>query len=226
MPVEVSLSEENKQLLVDVAVEVIAAAGLPLPKELVRRVLRAAVALVDEVDFAALAGMLNELPIPPPTPIIRKIWKTFVARAENDDTEYEVECPSSGDVIQLGEGAGTYECPNCGMEIEVDDDGAEHPVLPEVTCPESGDTITLGDDGAYDCPDCDQAIEVEGGVAYHPMLVECPVSREEVWVKAEEDTYKCPECGLSIEVADDEAVHATPRRPGPRTPSRRRAVAK
>jgi predicted RNA-binding Zn-ribbon protein involved in translation (DUF1610 family) len=226
MPLEVSLSEENKRLLVDVAVEVIAAAGLPVPKELVRRVLHAALDTLDEVDFPALVAMVENLPIPLPVRTVRSIWNAFVEQAEEDDEEYNVECPSSGNVIQLTQGPGTYECPDCGMEIEVDGDGAEHPDLPEVTCPESGDTITFGDDGNYDCPDCDQTIEVEDGVAYHPMLVECPISGEDVWVKAEEDTYECPECGLAIVVADDDAVHARPPRRGAPAATPKRAVVK
>jgi len=52
-----------------------------------------------------------------------------------DDTLYEVECPSCGDVICLDEGMleeGEIDCPNCGEKLEFDfedeDDGGDgHP---------------------------------------------------------------------------------------------------
>ena len=47
-----------------------------------------------------------------------------------DDTLYEVECPSCGDVICLDEGMleeGEIDCPNCGekLEFDLEDDGEE-----------------------------------------------------------------------------------------------------
>ena len=47
-----------------------------------------------------------------------------------DDTLYEVECPSCGDVICLDEGMleeGEIDCPNCGekLEFDLEDDGDE-----------------------------------------------------------------------------------------------------
>ena len=42
---------------------------------------------------------------------------------EEDDTLYEVECPSCGDVICLDDGMleeGEIDCPNCGEKLEFD----------------------------------------------------------------------------------------------------------
>lgn len=51
----------------------------------------------------------------------------------DDETIYEVKCPSCGSVINLDEDmleAGSIECPDCGEELEFDvdeDDGEEIP---------------------------------------------------------------------------------------------------
>jgi DNA-directed RNA polymerase subunit RPC12/RpoP len=51
---------------------------------------------------------------------------------DDDETLYEVECPSCGDVICLDEGMleeGEIDCPNCGekleFDLEDDEDGSE-----------------------------------------------------------------------------------------------------
>lgn len=49
---------------------------------------------------------------------------------EDDDTLYEVECPSCGDVICLDDGMleeGEIDCPNCGEKLEFDIEVEEAP---------------------------------------------------------------------------------------------------
>ena len=47
-----------------------------------------------------------------------------------DDTLYEVECPSCGDIICLDEGMldeGEIDCPNCGEKLEFDLEDLDEP---------------------------------------------------------------------------------------------------
>lgn len=47
-----------------------------------------------------------------------------------DDTLYEVECPSCGDIICLDEGMldeGEIDCPNCGEKLEFDFEDGDEP---------------------------------------------------------------------------------------------------
>lgn len=166
---DTAVAQATKQILIEVAVEVLSNAGFPIPKPAIRVLVNAIVNAVSEIDLDTIRRVVQSLPMPVPIYLADRIWDLFTDRVEETSEVCEVECPHSGDAITLEEGPGTYECPDCGWEIEVNAGAAEHDDLPEVVCPESGDSIALvNGPGTYPCPDCGADIDAEDADAVHP----------------------------------------------------------
>lgn len=75
----------------------------------------------------------------------------------------EVECPLTGDVIAAGPEDGTYQCPACGNDIEIDGAEAVHVELFVYRCPVTDARACIpfeDDEEDWDCVECGEPVSV------------------------------------------------------------------
>jgi DNA-directed RNA polymerase subunit RPC12/RpoP len=141
-----------------------------------------------------------------------------------------VFCPLEQEVYECSSVPGTYRCPGCGFDIEVDDGEATHVSVFDVDCPESGRTFVVpgeisDSNSPLTCPECKGWVFVlldDRGWwrVFHEatitdvdegLTVECPENGGEVELPFElatiHEPFTCPHCRARILVSIDERNH-------------------
>jgi predicted RNA-binding Zn-ribbon protein involved in translation (DUF1610 family) len=76
-----------------------------------------------------------------------------------------VECPLTGDAVEVAPEDGDYECPGCGEDITVSDGEAAHVELDIFACPVTGwrTGVPVEDedesDSYFECPECSRPVQ-------------------------------------------------------------------
>ncbi|MEI7818399.1 MAG: DnaJ domain-containing protein, partial [Desulfuromonadales bacterium] len=132
---------------------------------------------------------------------------------EPDDEDHQAECPVCGELLDLEEGTGLYECMSCGSDFEVrllcpfcqGEVTAE--AWEKIECPyqdckrvfdswENTEIVSTDVEvevHAADCPACGETVIVNDGTG----IYECTENACEI-----EITLNCPECGRELEVEE------------------------
>jgi serine/threonine protein kinase/Zn finger protein HypA/HybF involved in hydrogenase expression len=116
-----------------------------------------------------------------------------------DAGKHEAECPHCEEIQVVNDGTGTYECPDCGGDIDIG-----------LACPRCGQELELEQWGKTDCPGCGASFdswkkavvtlaEEEADEGLHE--VECPNCNQIQVVKDGTGTYECPDCGGDIDIS-------------------------
>jgi len=124
---------------------------------------------------------------------------------------HDVWCPVGEEYVEVPDYGGDWCCPSCDINIETDEDGAEHAACWLVPCPKTDEWIPVeAEDGEYVCTDCGEPIYVEDDKATHyvPYSVRCPVTNDDIEVEGSPgDTWTCPDCDGDIRIDEYGADH-------------------
>ena len=61
---------------------------------------------------------------------------------------FMVDCNICSETVEINEGTGSYNCPNCGVEIEA-----------SLACPKCGEELEVEEWGEVDCPECGKSFD-------------------------------------------------------------------